>query len=229
MASSSKNKGKTRKDLLEIVFEMMSKGESKEQIVTTLQEAGLEKKEAEKVHQKAKEEFQGQLGKQMEGKVAQLFEEKEEKMMNRIDSKLKDMKENLETSMSLKESEQKEYTNKKIKGLESQFEDLKNHVFDLKAKFKNLKEEVDALGPSSSTTKVIAFALIAAGIIMIIYSTLNFTMIKELLDKDVSNLMLGLALQAFFILTGIILIKFGKDMYPTKKQIKGSDHSWITE
>lgn len=235
MASSKKDNPEDREELLDIVFDMIMEGESKEDIITTLQESGLEEEEAESVYEEIEERYESQLGTQVKKRVEELFEERKENIMKRMDAKVQDLKDDVETKREFTKSEQKEYTDKKFKELESELEDLKDQLFDLnsevKSNYEELSNKLKGLQPSSWTAKLGSIALVLIGGIIIAYSILNVNATQILSQGKITKRLMQIALEVILVFTGIILIKFGKDIHSSSKgNLKTSEsHSWVEE
>lgn len=236
MASSKNSNDPGEKELLDIVLDMMIKNESKEEILKTLQETGLSKEEAKQVHEKAKKEYDERIESKLSKRVEELFKEHKENMLTRINSKLQDMKDSIETKQDLKATEQKKYVDDRIKNLKGEIEDVENQLFSLRSTEKSDYEEIDhrlsRIQPSSENKRTLSFVLILIGAIIITYSILNFQGTATLLGKDLSKAMIGVSLEALLIVTGLISIKFAKDMYISSKEEEveeGRDQTWITE
>lgn len=236
MATSSEDRDSMEeRELLDIVLDMMMENEPKDDIINSLIETGLQEEEAQEVYEKAKEEYEERIGSKLNQKVDELFEEKKENMMNRMDAKIEGLEEDLETKMDLDQSEQREYVDNQIKKMESKVDDLKDQFFSLRSEeqsdYKELSQKIEGMGPSSKYKKMLAFTLILTGIVVIIYAALHLNAIPTLLEEKASKALLGLALEAVLIFTGIIAIKFGKDVYTedTGTKSRGEMHSWVTE
>ncbi len=236
MASFSEDRDSTEeKELLDIVLDMMAENEPKDEIINSLIETGLNEEEAQKVYEKAKEEYEKKIGSRISQRVDELFEEKKENMMNRMDAKIENLKDDLETKRDLNKSEQKEYVDNKIKDVKGKIEDLEDQLFSLRSKeesdYKELSEKIGGIEPSSKYKKMLAFILILSGVIMIIYGALRLDAIPALLEKEIPKILMGIALEAVLILTGIIAMKFGKDIYVESSKTRSTEemHSWVTE
>lgn len=236
MASSNKDKGTPEeRELLDIVTDMMMEDSSKDEIINSLIETGLKEEEAKDVYKKAKEEYEEKIGSKLNQKVDERFEERKEAMMDRMDAKIQGLKDDLETKRDLNKSEQKEYTDNKVNGVKGKVEDLEDQLFSLRSEeqshYKELSKKIQGMGPSSKYRKILAYTLILTGVLVIIYAALNFTAIPTLLEEKISKAILGVALEAALILTGIITIKFGKDVYleSSGTESRGELQSWVTE
>lgn len=234
MATSKKNSDLEEKELLDIVLDMLIKDQSKEEILKTLRETGLGEEEAGKVYEKAKEEYDERLESKLSDRVEELFKEQKENMLTRIDSKLNDMEDSIETKQDLRGTERRKYVDDKFQTLKGKIEDLEDQLFSLRSReksdYEELTHKVDEMKPTSQYKKILAFILILVGAIIITYSVLNFQATQTLLNESLSKALVGIAMEALLIVTGIFSIKFAKDIYTSStEEIKGREQQWITE
>jgi len=232
MANSNANTGK-KKELQEIVFDMILKGEKKEEILLTLQETGLSKEESEEVYEKVEEDYEESLGTKLEARVKSLFRENEEEMMQRMDKKLKKFKKDMRTKRNLKESEQKEYVNREIKKLEERINELQSHLFTFRAttedRIKEIGKKFGESGPTQIIKKTVSIIIILIALTIITYPIITFETTKILLEQELSKGIINILLQAAMILGGLLLAKFGKDIYTAsqKEKLKEVGQEWI--
>lgn len=137
-----KKEGSSTKEMIEIVFDMLVKGEEKQEVMKTLKELGLSQEEAENTYAKAKEGYDDFVKSKLTQEAKKAFEDNKENMMKRVDSKIEKLKQKLKTQRELEISSQKDYINKEIKEVKNKVDNLQREFFDFRAevnsKLKNL-------------------------------------------------------------------------------------------
>ncbi len=224
--SNESDTGEKRKEkeLRDIIFEMISKDKSKDEIILTLQETGLTEEEAKEAYEKVQEDFEEEIGTRLEREVEKLFEENTQHMMDEIDKKMKKFKKDVNTKRDLKAAEQKEYIDKKTKKLEGRIDELQSQFFSFRA---NMKQELKKvlgkmgeIGPRENIKKVFSILIILIAISLITYPVITFNASRTLLEENLQKAMISLGFHAVLVFGALILAKFGKDMYKASHEEK---------
>jgi len=238
MANSNEvdtGQGGKEKELRDIIFEMISKDKPKDEIILTLQETGLSKKEATEAYEKVKEDFEKEIGTRLEQQVEQLFEENTEHMMEAIDERVKKFKKDMKTKRELSAAEQKEYIDDKINKLEGRIDELQSQFFNfranMKGELKKVLEKLGEVGPGEKSKKVFSILIILISISLITYPVITFNASRTLLEQDLQKAVISIVFQAVLVFGAIILAKFGKDMYKASHEEKLEEigQEWLEE
>lgn len=219
-------------ELHDIVFDMLIKGESKEDILNSLEESGLETKEAGKVFEKVKEDYEGYIGSRLDKQVEKSFEKYKEDIMDRIDSKLNSFQRDIKTKRELGFSEQKEYINKRSRKVERRVDEIQDQLFSFRAETKSKIQEISKMfgeaGPGETIRKAFSIIIILAGVLMIAYPAIRIDAVNTLLKEEISKGIISIVIQILLVFAGIMLVKYGKDIYSSsRKKLKEIGQEWV--
>ena len=192
--------------LVLIVLDMLAQNISDDQILLSLQQTGLDEKQAKDVLSRARESFQQSLAERLDSVI-------DIKLNEKLKEKMDEFKKDQDLKQDLRFMEQKGYTDKKISEESQEIDSLKSELVSLKLKeetsLKKIEDKINLLKMSGSTQKMTSVGLIFAAIFSIIaavyFSISAFNHIVKMMPIDFNfiALILLIVILAFVAFIGL--------------------------
>lgn len=218
---------KTR-EVLDIIFDMLSTDVPEEKILSMLQEMGMGAQEAKQTLSAAKAKYEALVQSSLSAAVDKLLSKEKEELLERVDSKVESMRKDLLLKLDINSPEQRKYIDSKVSQVTAELNTLKSDLFSTKVE---INARLKALEEQAGQTKKRAADMLVPVIMIVIGIGVMFfgaNMVRSLIMPfDMKNLV-EIFLYLIVVLIGIVLIIVGFKQYPKEtKEFKPAGMEYV--
>lgn len=222
MALFEKQKKQPKKvDLHTLVLELITQGIPKETIMNNLIQAGMDQKDAELLYGSTKMEYDGLFKSEMGKSIKDASDKNKQQIIKELEKEIEQMKRDLDVHLNIKNTEQKEYTDRKLNSIESEVNGIKSDMFSFKV---NLEKEIKDLDSEVEEVRLKGFIRVLISIISIltgaVMAILSVTQLYNILLNPPEQLMLSVAIYIVVLIGAVIFGWLGVNVYISEKKHK---------
>ena len=210
-----------RVDLHSLVLDLVTQGVPKETVLNNLIQAGMPQQDAELLYDSTKKEYEGLFNSKIGKSIKEASNKSKQEMIKEMEDEVEQIKKELDVHINLKNTEQREYTDRKVNGLENEVSSLKSDMFSLKVNFekelKDLDSEVEEVRLKGFIRVLVSIISILTGAVMEIWSV---TQLHNLLSNPIDDMMLSIAIYIVVLIGGLIFGWLGVSVYISEKKHK---------
>jgi len=210
-----KKEGKLQtREILDIIFDMLSSDVPEEKILSMLKEMGMGDEEARQTLSAAKAKYEALVQSSLSAAVDKLLSKEKEELMERVDSKVESLRKDLLLKVDMNSPEQRKYMEDRISEVNQELNTLKNDLFSTKVEVNTrLKtvEEQAGVGKKRTGEVLISVVFMIAGIIVLFY---GLSQMRELVMLFEFQKLADIFLYLIVVLIGLVIAIVGWKKYP---------------
>jgi len=210
-----KKEGKLQtREILDIIFDMLSSDVPEEKILSMLEEMGMGDEEARQTLSAAKAKYEALVQSSLSAAVDKLLSKEKEELMERVDSKVESLRKDLLLKVDMNSPEQRKYMEDRISEVNQEVNTLKSDLFSTKVEVNTrLKavEEQAGVGKKRTGEVLISVVFMIAGIIVLFY---GLSQMRELVLLFEFQKLTDIFLYLIVVLIGLVISIVGWKKYP---------------